>query len=47
MKYTSKELGDILRAEEKISFSIYNGQWMDVGTPDRLNEIRQLEQLPS
>ena len=47
VKYTSKELGDILRAEEKISFSIYNGQWMDVGTPDRLNKVRQLKQLPS
>ncbi len=47
VKYTSKELGDILRAEEKISFSIHHGQWMDVGTPDRLNEIRQLGQLPS
>ena len=41
-KYNSKELGDILREEKKISFSIYNGQWMDVGTPERLNIIRQL-----
>jgi len=41
-KHNSKELGDILRAEKKISFSVYNGQWMDVGTPDRLNIIRQL-----
>ncbi len=41
-KHNSKELGDILREEKKISFSIYNGQWMDVGTPERLNIIRQL-----
>ena len=41
-KHNSKELGDILRAEKKISFSVYNGQWMDVGTPERLNIIRQL-----
>ena len=41
-KHSSKELGDILRADEKISFSIYNGQWMDIGTPERLDIIRQL-----
>ena len=47
VKHSSKELGDILRAEEKISFSIYNGQWIDVGTPDRLEKIRQLSQDPN
>ena len=41
-KYNDKDLGDILRAEKKISFSIYDGQWMDIGTPERLEEIREL-----
>ena len=41
-KYNDKELGDILRAEEKISFSIYEGQWMDIGTPERLKQIKEL-----
>ncbi|MEK9906308.1 MAG: sugar phosphate nucleotidyltransferase [Gammaproteobacteria bacterium] len=44
--HKNKELGDILRAEEKIAFSIYDGVWMDVGTPERLEQIRQLEQGP-
>ena len=41
-KYDDKDLGDILRAEEKISFSIYDGQWMDIGTPERLKQIKEL-----
>ena len=41
-KYNDKDLGDILRAEEKISFSIYDGQWMDIGTPGRLKQIKEL-----
>ena len=41
-KYNDKELGDILRAEEKISFSIYDRQWMDIGTPERLKQIKEL-----
>ena len=41
-KYNDKDLGDILRAEKKIDFSLHTGQWMDVGTPERLAEIRQL-----
>ena len=41
-KYNDKDLGDILRAEEKISFSIYEGQWMDIGTPERLKQIKEL-----
>ena len=41
-KYNYKDLGDILRAEEKISFSIYDGQWMDIGTPERLKQIKEL-----
>jgi len=44
--HKDKELGDILRAEEKIAFSVYDGVWMDVGTPERLEQIRQLEQDP-
>jgi MurNAc alpha-1-phosphate uridylyltransferase len=41
-KYNDKDLGDILRAEEKISFSIYGRQWMDIGTPERLKQIKEL-----
>ena len=41
-KYNNKDLGDILRAEEKISFSIYDRQWMDIGTPERLKQIKEL-----
>ena len=41
-KYDDKDLGDILRAEEKISFSIYDRQWMDIGTPERLKQIKEL-----
>ena len=45
-KYSDTELGDILRTERNISFSVYDGKWMDVGTPKRLDEIRQQEQDP-
>ena len=41
-KYDDKDLGDILRAEKKIGFSIYDSQWMDIGTPERLNQIKEL-----
>ena len=41
-KYNDKDLGDILRAEGKISFSIYDRQWMDIGTPERLKQIKEL-----
>ena len=41
-KYNDKDLGDILRAEKKISSSIYDGQWMDIGTPERLKQIKEL-----
>ena len=41
-KYNDKDLGDILRAEKKTSFSIYDGQWMDIGTPERLKQIKEL-----
>ena len=40
-KYNDTELGNILRTEKNISFSVYNGKWMDVGTPERLDKIRQ------
>ena len=41
-KYNDRDLGDILRAEEKIGFSIYDRQWMDIGTPERLKQIKEL-----
>ena len=41
-KYDDRDLGDILRTEKKISFSIYDGQWMDIGTPERLKKINEL-----
>ena len=47
IKYSDVELGDILRSEEKIAFSIYDGKWMDIGTPERLEKVRQLEQDPT
>ena len=40
-KYNDTELGNILRTEKNISFSVYNGKWMDIGTPERLDKIRQ------
>ncbi|MBH44797.1 MAG: mannose-1-phosphate guanylyltransferase [Gammaproteobacteria bacterium] len=40
-KYNDKELGDILRKEEKITGEIYNGLWSDIGTPGRLDELRK------
>ena len=47
IKYSDVELGDILRSEEKIAFSIYDGKWMDIGTPERLERVRRLEQDPT
>ena len=47
IKHSDVELGDILRSEEKIAFSIYDGKWMDVGTPERLEKVRRLEQDPT
>jgi MurNAc alpha-1-phosphate uridylyltransferase len=43
-KYNSQDLGDILRAEKDIGFTIYEGHWMDIGTPERLEKVRQLTQ---
>ena len=45
-KYRDTELGDILRLEKKIAFSVYNGKWMDIGTPERLDKIREQERVP-
>ena len=47
IKYIDVELGDILRSEKKITFSIYDGKWMDIGTPERLEKARRLEQDPT
>ena len=47
IKHSDVELGDILRSEKKITFSIYDGKWMDIGTPERLEEARRLEQDPT
>ena len=47
IKHTDVELGDILRSEKKITFSVYDGKWMDIGTPERLEKARQLEQGPT
>ena len=46
-KHRDVELGDILRSEKKITFSVYDGKWMDIGTPERLEKVRQLEQDPT
>ena len=47
VKHSDVELGDILRSEKKITFSIYDGKWMDIGTPERLEKVRRLEQDPT
>ena len=47
IKHSDVELGDILRSEKKIAFSIYDGKWMDIGTPERLETARRLEQDPT
>ena len=46
-KHRDVELGDILRSEKKITFSVYDGKWMDIGTPERLEKARRLEQGPT
>ena len=47
IKHSDVELGDILRSEKKITFSVYDGQWIDIGTPERLEKARRLEQDPT
>tara|TARA_B110000008_G_C16819143_1_gene503900 strand:+ start:75 stop:725 length:651 start_codon:yes stop_codon:yes gene_type:complete len=39
--YSDKELGTILKKERNISVEVYKGLWSDIGTPDRLNRVRQ------
>ena len=39
--YSDKELGAILKKERNISVEVYKGLWSDIGTPDRLNRVRQ------
>ena len=43
-KYNDQDLGDILRAEKDIGFSVHGGNWIDIGTPERLEKVRQLTQ---
>ena len=47
IKHSDVELGDILRSEKRVAFSIYDGKWMDIGTPERLEKARRLEQDPT
>ena len=47
IEHSDVELGDILRSETKITFSVYDGKWMDIGTPERLEKARRLEQDPT
>ncbi len=42
-KHGDKDLGDILRAEKEIGFSLFDGKWIDVGTVERLELVRQLK----
>ena len=46
-KHRDVELGDILRSEKKITFSVYDGKWVDIGTPERLENVRRLKQDPT
>jgi len=41
LNYTDIELGSILHKENNIGAELYEGLWDDVGTPDRLNMIRE------
>ena len=41
LNYTDIELGSILHKESNIGVELYKGLWDDVGTPDRLNMIRE------
>ena len=36
----------VAELEKKIAFSVYNGKWMDIGTPERLDKIREQERVP-
>ena len=39
--HNDKELGNILEKEKNITGELYQGLWQDVGTPERLNKIRE------
>ena len=39
--HNDKELGEILKKEKKITGELYRGLWNDVGTPERLDQIRK------
>ena len=41
LNYVDIELGSILHKENNIGAELYKGLWDDVGTPDRLNMIRE------
>ena len=41
LNYTDVELGSILHKENNIGAELYKGLWDDVGTPERLNMIRE------
>jgi MurNAc alpha-1-phosphate uridylyltransferase len=41
LNYTDVELGSILHTENNIGAELYKGLWDDVGTPERLNMIRE------
>tara|TARA_B100000029_G_scaffold366229_1_gene359607 strand:+ start:688 stop:1326 length:639 start_codon:yes stop_codon:yes gene_type:complete len=40
-KYNDKELGNILRKEKEITAEIYQGDWSDIGTVERLENLRK------
>ena len=39
--HNDKELGEILKKEKNITGELYRGLWNDVGTPERLDQIRK------
>ena len=39
--HSQKELGEILKIEKNITGELYKGLWEDVGTPERLDQIRK------
>lgn len=39
--HNHKELGEILKIENNITGELYQGLWEDVGTPERLDQVRK------
>ena len=39
--HDDKELGNLLKKEKNVSGEFYQGLWEDIGTPERLNKVRQ------